>query len=139
MSYKKLGRTGLVDVGGTYIPPRQPKSLGDCDGDITSTPKLSPSQPPQPSPAAGADGSVTGRAGDLRSHRLCLDPPDSRGNAPAACAIGLGALAVAKEIGNGVQTPWGPVGSLRSERSASTSGFTRCLGIPARQPPSDTT
>ena len=74
MSYKKSGRTGLVDVGGTYIPPRQPESSEDCGGDITSPPKQSPSQPPQPQPAAGADGSVTGRAGDLT---VSPSPPGS--------------------------------------------------------------
>ena len=234
MSYKKSGRTGFVVEGGTYIPPRQPESSGDCGGDITSPPKQSPSQPPQPQPAAGADGSVTGRAGDLtvspsppgsarqkgkrpgkakKSLSTGATPKKGRvgkrdsttGPAPsipgqpaghaqpegvplhgsvhpglgtghaqpeklplhgsvhpaphsahastavprdgllyrrpdqAACAIGLGAMAVAKEIGNGVQTPWGPVGTLRSEGSPSTSGFTRCSGIPAPQPTSDTT
>ncbi|XP_033640840.1 uncharacterized protein DKFZp434B061-like [Asterias rubens] len=82
MSYKKSGRTGFVVEGGTYIPPRQPESSGDCGGDITSPPKQSPSQPPQPQPAAGADGSVTVRAGDLTVSPSPPGSPDRRGNAP---------------------------------------------------------
>ena len=59
---------------------------------------------------------------------------DRLDQAATAYAIGLGALSAARAIGN-EQAPWGPVGTLRSEGSASTSGFTRCSGIPARNRP----
>ena len=97
MSYKKSGRTELVDVGGTYIPPRQLESSGDCGDDITSLPKQSPSQPLQPSPAAGADGSVTGRAGDLT---LSPSPPGSarqKGNRPGKAKKSLSTGATPKK------------------------------------------
>ncbi|XP_038073283.1 uncharacterized protein LOC119741668 [Patiria miniata] len=55
---RKLGRTGCVDNGGTYIPPDKPEFSGDCTGDGTSPRHQSPSRPLQPLPAVGADGPV---------------------------------------------------------------------------------
>ncbi|XP_033639853.1 uncharacterized protein LOC117300236 [Asterias rubens] len=58
---------------------------------------------------------------------------------PAAHAIGLGALAVGRQIAHAEPANWGSPGILRSVGPSSSSGFTRCSGIAMTQPVSEGT
>ncbi|XP_033633157.1 uncharacterized protein LOC117294751 [Asterias rubens] len=58
---------------------------------------------------------------------------------PAAHSIGLGALAVGRQIAHAEPANWGSPGIPRSVGPSSSSGFTRCSGVPVTQPLSEGT